>query len=179
MPHLQHALQHHDTITLTAYPVRLFALVMMLCLLPLTAQAVDLHRLWEDRCGDCHGHAGEFAHQFLSVSDGKLRGSRVERDLHGFLQQHYLQNNEVNAVYDMLLAQASTTAQFKTQCAGCHASAVQLVHKSLVRTGEQLYIRGSQQSLADFMQHHRHLDAEQISFFVALLERVERELNQP
>ena len=160
--------------------VRHLTLGVLLLLNAHSAYAVDLHKLWEDRCGDCHGHSAEFARKLLTVADGRLRGSRPDRDLHVFLQQHYLQNNEIDAVYDMLLAQASTPAHFKEQCGACHASAAQLMRAApLLRRNGQLLRQNTPQSLHDFMQQHVDLSPEQVQFFVELLDRLDREVNQP
>ena len=146
-----------------------------------TAYAVDLHKLWENRCSDCHGHSSELARNHLTVEDGKLQGSRPERDLHGFLQQHYLQNSgEIDAVYDMLRAQASTQAQFKERCSACHNSAAQLMRDApLLHQDGQSLLPGTQKPLPDFMQQHVKLSPEQVQFFVELLERLDREVNPP
>jgi len=76
------------------------------------ASNIDLHWLWDDRCDTCHGHAGDFARKFLSVSSGELQGPHHVHNLHWFLHNHYLAGNEVDAVYNMLLAQTNNQARF-------------------------------------------------------------------
>ena len=144
------------------------------------ATAADLHHLWEDRCEDCHGHAGEFARHFLSVADGTLHGQHPDRDLRLFLRNHYLAgSHQVDAVYSMLLAQASSQAQFQAKCGTCHGKAAQFARESLVRRDGTLYGRHSERPLNEFLQQHRRLEVDEIAFFVKLLIRVEREVHQP
>ena len=141
--------------------------------------AVDLHRLWEDRCADCHGEAGDFARRSLAVEDGKLLGAHPERELRRFLQNHYLKNNEIDAVYAMLLAQAGSRPRFRERCTPCHERAAQLARESLLRRDGVLYTRGTRQQLEEFMQGHISLSVEEVEFFVRLLERVEGEVHRP
>ena len=157
----------------------LIGLLAVACLIPAAAGAVDLHRLWEDRCGDCHGDAGDFARAFLSVTDGNLQGRHPDRDLRLFLQNHYLKHNEIDAVYSMLLAQASSQAQFKAKCGACHGQAATFVRESLLRRDGVLYGRESGRPLSEFLQRHRHLDESEIVFFVQLLNRIDSEVNRP
>ena len=93
------------------------------------ASNIDLHWLWDDRCDACHGHAGDFARKFLSVSSGELQGPHHTTSTIsvGFLHNHYLAGNEVDAVYNMLLAQANNQARFKNECASCHDTAAMFV----------------------------------------------------
>lgn len=141
--------------------------------------AVDLHRLWEDRCADCHGEAGDFARRFLSVQGDALQGAHPDRELRRFLQNHYLKNNEIDGVYTMLLAQAGSDPRFKERCTPCHAKAAQLARESLIRRDGVLYTRGTRRPLDDFMQQHAALPAGEAAFFAGLLERVEREVHRP
>ncbi len=142
-----------------------------------TAQCADLHRLWDDRCVECHGHAAEFARQHLSVdADGKLQGSHPTRDMKLFLRNHFLSSQEVDAVYAMLSAQAESSPKFKERCAGCHQSAAQFARDSLFLRSGVLYGRRSGQSVEAFLQRHRDLSAADAAFFAAVLTRVAGEV---
>ncbi len=144
------------------------------------ATATDLHHLWDDRCGDCHGHSADFAREFLNIVDDKLHGQHSDRDLRLFLSDHYLAgSDQVDAVYAMLLAQASSQAQFKTKCGGCHEQAAQLARESLLLRDGELYGRHSERPISEFMQRHGRLEADEVAFFVKLLTRLERETRQP
>ena len=97
------------------------------------AGGIDLHRLWENHCGDCHGHAGPFARKYLTVSEGVLQGRHHVDDLRQFMQNHYVVENEVDAVFNMLLAQAATPPRFMEECSNCHDTAADFVRDTLDR----------------------------------------------
>ena len=61
------------------------------------AAGVDLHRMWDDRCFECHGHAAEFARRSLSVSSGELQGRHHIHDLRRFMRNHYVADSEIDA----------------------------------------------------------------------------------
>jgi hypothetical protein len=143
------------------------------------AAGIDLHWLWDDRCADCHGHSGDFARRFLSVTGGELQGRHHVHDLRQFMQNHYLAGNEVDAVMDMLLAQANNQARFKGECAACHGSAAVFVRNSLELCDGVLYSRDSGRPARDFLAHHRQLNSDDVSFFINLLTRVAREVYRP
>lgn len=140
------------------------------------ASEIDLHWLWDDRCTTCHGHAGEFSRKFLSVSGDELQGPHHVHDLRLFLHNHYLAGNEVDAVYNMLLAQANNQARFKNECAGCHDTAASLVRNSLELRDGVLYARNSGRQISRFLEHHRELDSDDVGFFKNLLTRVAGEV---
>ncbi len=142
------------------------------------ALAADLHLVWEDRCAECHGEAGQFARMYLGVVDGKLAGQHADRDLRSFLKNHYLKDDEVDAVYEMLFAQASTEARFKLQCAGCHEKAARLVRDSVERRDGVLYGRKTGRPLTEFLQHHWARGDAEVTFFLDLLDRIEKEVHQ-
>ncbi|MCB1743434.1 MAG: hypothetical protein KDK91_23865 [Gammaproteobacteria bacterium] len=140
---------------------------------------VDLHRLWDDRCFDCHGHAGEFARRSLSVVDGVLHGRHHGADLQRFLANHYLPASEVDAVHAMLLAQAGQQERFKTACSGCHGSAAGFVRDSIEWRDGTVHGRKSGRAVRAFLDGHRGLGPAEAEFFTALLERVAREVYRP
>lgn len=153
-----------------------FILLMMIALPGSAATSVDLHRLWDSRCAECHGHSAEFARSFLRVTDGELQGRHHVADLRRFLGYHYTPAYRLEALYQMLAAQAVTPPRYAGQCARCHASAAIFVRKSLQLRDEVLVSRKTGIPVSEFMQNHRSLDAEAIEFFVQLLERVGREV---
>ena len=143
------------------------------------AAGVDLHRLWDDRCAECHGHAGNFARTYLNVSDDMLQGRHHINDLRRFLKNHYLAESEVEAVYDMLLAQASSQARFKDECSKCHDSAAQFVRRSIELRDGKLYGRESEQPIPNFLGSHLDLTPDDAEFFENLLMRVAHEVYRP
>ncbi|MDH3639545.1 MAG: hypothetical protein OES09_13955 [Gammaproteobacteria bacterium] len=143
------------------------------------ANAVDLHRLWEDRCAECHGEAGDFARRFLNVTDDALVGRHADRDLRQFMQNHYLKNNEIDAVLAMLYAQTTSGARFRKQCSGCHNKAAQLVRESVERRNGELFGRSSGRPLADYLPRHGGLQQDDVAFYLDLLNRIAREVHRP
>jgi hypothetical protein len=143
------------------------------------ATGLDLHWLWDDRCAECHGHAGKFSRKYLSVSNSELQGRHHVHDLRRFLQNHYLIKTEVDAVYNMLLAQANTRPRFKNECSSCHQSASSFVRESLQIRDGLLYSRESGQLVQRFLKHHRSLEVKDIEFFTQLLMRVAHEVYRP
>ncbi|MBP2296254.1 hypothetical protein [Azospirillum rugosum] len=142
-------------------------------------KATDLHRFWEQTCGDCHPHAGAFAQRFLTVKNGKLQGGHHKDDLLVFLNHHYLPQDLVQPMYEMLLAQASTPPRFKERCGRCHETAADLARESLVVRDGVLQSRESGRPVAEFLPRHAKLGLtpEETAFFVDLLTRVEREVH--
>ena len=143
------------------------------------ASGIDLHWLWDNQCADCHGHSGEFAHKFLKVKNGQLQGSHDARNLSTFMRNHYASNIEVDAIYEILLAQALTRPRFKQECSKCHDSAASFVRHSLVLQNEVLLSRQSGQPVREFLPQHRQLGTDDVSFFMDLLNRVAREVYRP
>ena len=140
---------------------------------------IDLHWLWDDRCSACHGHAGDFAREFLSVSDNRLQGRHHVDDFILFLQNHYLAGHEVDAIYNMLLAQVSTQARFRSECSNCHGTAAEFVRNSLDLRNGVLYCRVGNCQVRTFLNNHRGLDPEDVEFFVNVLTRVAHEVYRP
>lgn len=143
------------------------------------AAGIDLHWLWDDRCSACHGHAGLFAREFLSVSDGRLQGRHHADDFILFLKNHYLAGHEVDAVYNMLLAQVSTQARFRSECSSCHGAAAEFVRNSLDLRNGVLYCRVGNCQVSIFLKSHRGLNPDDVEFFVNVLTRVAHEVCRP
>ena len=159
------------------------AVIILILALPVAttvgATGIDLHRLWDSRCVECHGHAGEFARAFLTVSGNELQGKHHVHDLRRFMHNHYLADSEVDAVYDMLLAQAGTQDRFRNECSSCHESAATLVRKSLIFHDGVLGNRDSGRTVRSFLEHHRGLTPSDVDFYVTLLNRVASEIYRP
>jgi hypothetical protein len=143
------------------------------------ASGVDLHWLWDNQCAECHGHSSEFAHKFLTLSDGRLQGNHRDRSLRLFLGNHYTSNTEVDAVYQMLRAQVLTKPRFRQECGNCHGSAAAFVRQSLVLRDEVLFSRESGQPTQAFLSQHRNLGADDVDFYLSLLNRIAREVYRP
>jgi hypothetical protein len=97
-------------------PVSALAVGVLACALAVAALAsaaagTDLHRLWDDRCAECHGHAGDFARKHLLLVDGTLQGRSIERELHQFLANHYPGDADVDDIHCSSVWNARSTGR--------------------------------------------------------------------
>lgn len=152
----------------------LFTLILVVVVLGVAprADAFDLHTYWDGRCSDCHGHAGAFARQFLSVRNGKLQGRHHVENLSLFLSNHYVSSDLVEPVTAMLLAQITTPPRFQEECGRCHQSAASLARESLMLKDGALTLRKTGNPVAVFLRGHARTRPEDVSFFVDVLTRV-------
>ena len=129
------------------------------------AETPDLHRLFEQRCQRCHGHAGDFAREKLSIVDGVLRGRGP--DLKGFLQRHHGPQTaaEAEGLYRLFFRQVEAGGEFKQRCKICHGSASDLVRDRLIVVGGTLRGRYTGNDIRAFLVGHGRLDAEGAAFF--------------
>jgi bacterioferritin-associated ferredoxin len=159
-----------------------WTLALLLSLtLPIGAQSagLDLHWFWDQRCGDCHGHAGEFARAHLSIREARLVGRHHTDDLKLFLANHGVPANEVDAVYAMLSAQAGATPAFQSRCGRCHDNAAAFARDALVLKDGVLFGRHVDRPVAEFLPGHAGVTAAQAPEYVELLLRVEQEVHRP
>lgn len=136
----------------------------------------DLHVYWEQRCQDCHGHAGAFARRFLALRDGRLAGRHLGADLERFLHQHYLADELVAPVMAMLTAQVTTPALFAQRCVACHGTAADFVRKSLALRQGELVGKDSGRPVAQTLLTHGKLTEQEASLVVESLRRVHLEV---
>lgn len=161
------------------WPRRLVVSVLVTAVLltiPGLTKSRDLHRMWDDRCFECHGHAAEFARRALTVEGAELQGRHHVHDLKKFLVNHYLSGDEVDAVYEMLRAQAATQSQFRDNCSRCHGTAAKFVRSSIELRDGVSYGRGSGASVSEFLRNHQRLSAMEVDFYARVLTRVAREV---
>ncbi len=150
----------------------LLLLSLAAMVLPSARAAPDLHAYWDTRCRECHGDSAAFARSTLRVEDGRLLGRHHTEGLATFLRQHYLNDDLVAPVIQMLQAQATTPPVFKEKCAGCHGSASSFARESLQMRDGVLTGRDSGQPVRDYLRRHGKLTPAQIGPMVATLERV-------
>lgn len=162
-----------DRPTRTRHDVKiLLSLAIAALLAPAARAAPDLHDHWDARCRECHGDAGAFARSTLRVEGGRLLGRHHDEGLATFLRQHYLTDDLVAPVMQMLQAQATTAPLFKEKCAGCHGSAAAFARESLAMRDGQLVGRASGRPVREYLQRHGGLRPEQVAPMLATLERV-------
>lgn len=155
--------------------------ILTVLFLPIEANStgIDLHWLWDNSCAECHGHSGNFSRKFLTISNGQLQGVHHVNNLRLFLHNHYLMVSEVDGIYEMLLAQASTSTRFKNECSRCHGNTAQFVRDSMIFQNKELMSLKFGDPVHRFMEHHRRLKIDDIEFFMNLLTRVANEVYRP
>jgi mono/diheme cytochrome c family protein len=119
------------------------------------AQDADLHKVFEQRCSQCHGHAGKFARESLQIVDGSVVGS-PGLDLERFLQRHKggLPPEQVRALLDMFRAQIEAGAFFQQNCRICHGSAYDFARLKLIEREGELWGRYSDHLIREFLPGH-------------------------
>jgi hypothetical protein len=143
---------------------------------PARAAPLDLHEQWDQRCKVCHGHAGDFARRWLTVEEGRLVGHHHRANLGAFLHNHYLADDLVEPMVQMLSAQATREPVFKSRCARCHGAAPEFARGSLEWRNGALYGRSSGQPVSDHLTRHGGLSAAEIAPMVDTLKRVRGEV---
>ena len=167
-----------------AEELRLRALRLVICLLLLMpaaagARGIDLHALWDDRCAECHGHSGEFSRKYLKITGGLLQGRHHVLDLRAFLEHHYPPAGQVEAIYQMLLAQTYTPPRFSEECGGCHGRASDFLRQSIVLKNGELTLEKSGTAVLQFLQNHQQLSRDDIEFYMGLFTRLAYEIYRP
>ena len=127
---------------------------------------------WDNLCEECHGDADEFARKYLWHIDGQLQGRHHVDNLALFLDNHYIPEHEVEAVSDMLAGFANTMEPFERNCGGCHGEAAQFVEQSIWVGKKEMTAMGSGMEVAEFLQTHQGIPAEDIPYYVRLFRRV-------
>lgn len=138
--------------------------------------SADLHAYWEQRCGACHGHSADFARRWLTVEQGRLKGHHHRDKLAQFLGNHYVADDLVEPVMQMLAAQAVQAPTFKERCASCHGSASTFARQSLEWRDGVLHGTKSGKAVGDYLASHGGLTAAEIPAMVDALTRVRREV---
>jgi len=153
--------------------------LLLMFLIPFGAGARDAYAAWDNRCEECHGDADEFARSFLWAIDGQLQGQHHIDNLRLFMGNHYIPEHQIEAIYDMLLAQANTMARFEIECSSCHDSAEALVRKSIATRISGIAGVESGVPVLEFLQTHQNLQPADAEFFMKLITRVLDDISRP
>ena len=129
-------------------------------------KAPDAKKIWDKTCFTCHGDSDHIARNFLTVVDGKLQGPIHKETFITFLGNHYLSKTKADAVYAMLLSQATSKSRFEQECSSCHQNKAELVYKNLVLNNGILYSRKTGKPTYGFMETHEELKKEDVRFFM-------------
>lgn len=122
------------------------------------ASAQNFHETFEARCMACHGHAGEFARTSLSLSNGKVVGSRG-KELGTFLSTHQggLSPEEIESFLDVFKMQLQSAGFFRERCLTCHGRAYEFTRLNLIMRGGDLMGRYSGLDVQQFLLGHARM----------------------
>jgi hypothetical protein len=135
-----------------------------------SAQTLDPHVLYEERCAGCHApHAGEFVPDNLARRGDQIVGRDSGKDLAG--GHGRLEPLEVDVMVAQLTAILEAGGLFREHCLMCHDRAVVLARRELVRRGNRLVGRYSGRDIAVFLENHGRLDDSEIAIVLRMLER--------
>lgn len=157
------------------------AMALAFAIAAFPAGAQDLHALWDQQCGGCHGHAGPFAREHLGSVDGRLVRAGDGTDLEPYLRSHNggYPPPVIAAMTDMLRAQAGTPDLFRSRCGECHGTAAQLVRETVVSQDGRLVGRFSRQDIGAFLRRHGGLEEDEAALMLTVLTRIEAEVHTP
>lgn len=137
------------------------------------AQSLDAHDLFEERCTSCHGHAGAFARENLSLKEGVVVGSNGV-DLTAFLTRHMggLSAQETQRMLDMFRAQLDSGAYFQENCVICHDRAYEFARLFLIDQNGVLWGRYSKRRVDAFLPGHARMTNEEAERMGAALSAI-------
>ena len=119
-----------------------------------SVHAIDPHRIYEQRCGGCHApHAGDFAHESLISSNGRIYGRRSGEELHGFLEAGHggLSDEETRSMIEHLTHIKNAGRLFHDKCRICHGRAVGFARQQLYLKDGKLAGRYSKRDTERFL----------------------------
>ncbi len=134
--------------------------------------ARDGPAIWDSRCEECHGDPAAFSVKYMWNLDGKLEGQHHTDDMHLFLENHYIPKHEIEAIRQMLLAQANSPRRFVDECGECHGKVEDFVEATFWVGKKSITSSNSGLDVAEFLQTHRDLTEEDITFYQKLFFRV-------
>ena len=122
------------------------------------AQQTDMHAFFEERCLACHGHAGPFARDRLSIEQGQVVGSQG-LTLDRFLTRHKggMSDEQARQLLEMFRQQIETGAFFQHRCRTCHDTAREFARLNLIVRDGVLFGRYSGQEVGPFLVGHSRL----------------------
>ena len=138
------------------------------------AQAIDPHELYEQQCGGCHTpHAGDFVHESLVKSEGRVLGRESGEELRTFLKAGHgkLSAEEIDVMVDHLTAIQQSGRLFHRKCRICHERAVVLARRDLILRNGELFGRYTDRKMETFLSNHGRLTSDEVSEMVEVLKR--------
>ena len=155
---------------MSALPLSVLLLTLSLAAFP--AAARDGAAIWDSRCEECHGGSAGFAAKYLWNMDGQLQGQHHSATMGMFMQNHYIPDHEIGAIYTLLLAQANSPARFGAECSECHGAIEAFVQQSLWVGKNNISGTATGKDLGEFLPNHRQLSQDDADYFQKLFYRV-------
>jgi hypothetical protein len=146
--------------------------ILLLTLIPIKAGSRDALAIWDSRCEECHGEPARFASEFLWDIEGQLQGQHHIENLSLFMRNHYIPDHEIEAIRNMLLANANSPVRFNAECGGCHGNAKDFVEQSIWVRGSGITGLGSGKDVSEFLPTHQGLQPEDVAFYRKLFARI-------
>ncbi|SLN28299.1 hypothetical protein PEL8287_01275 [Roseovarius litorisediminis] len=118
----------------------------------------NFHELFEERCLSCHGHAGPFMRDHVTLDENTLTSSRGQ-SLDDFLDHHAggLSAPEKALFLDVFRAQITSEGLFESKCRNCHDRAFEFARLRLAIRDDRLVGRYSGNDIAEFLTRHGRL----------------------
>lgn len=134
---------------------------------------IDFHTVFEERCLSCHGHAGPFVRERLTLEDGTLYRSNGQ-PLAPFLEHHAggLSAKELRLFLDVFAAQIESGGLYKDRCEICHDRARELARLELVLRDGRLVGRYTGRDIGEFLTWHGRLTEEEADRMTKALKRI-------
>jgi len=135
------------------------------------AGGLDTHRLFEQRCGGCHGHAGDLSRERLSVTGGVLLGRDSGREIRTYLSDHYgsLGAGDIASLIEAFTLQIRMNGLFRDRCLICHGRAAEMARLRLIMSGGRVVGRYTGNDIEDFLLGHGRLNADEADLIVEML----------
>ena len=146
--------------------------ILLLALIPIEAGSRDALAIWDSRCEECHGDPARFAAKYLWNIEGQLQGQHHIDNLSLFMRNHYIPDHEIEAITNMLLAQANSPLRFKHECSECHGDARDFVEKSIWVRGSGITGLKSGVDVSEFLPTHQGLQPGDVTFYQKLFARI-------
>lgn len=127
------------------------------------APGADFHRIFEERCASCHGHAGEFVRGALTERDGTLESLRTGRPVSEILTSHAggLEPDKVALFVEVFTAQLRSGGFYRERCDICHGRAREFARLRLIVREGRLTGRYSGRDIEAFLPGHARMTAEE------------------
>jgi hypothetical protein len=139
------------------------------------AQTIDPHRVYEQRCGNCHHeHGADLARLKFAMKDGKLQVERTGKDVSGLLRSHHgvrLSAEETAALVTLFEAALASGGVYQHRCARCHERAVTFARSKLIMRDGQVRTLDGDRDVALLLKDHGGATESEIDVLIEMLKR--------